>query len=152
MILIAGALSLAAALFAVGAAVSSDEDTPSVAPAPASTQGTDVDGTSAGAGTETTSAAAAAGQSTAAAGSEIAVEIVDFAFGPGELTVPAGSTVVWRNNDGFDHTIAFADDVFPESPVMAQGDTFAMTFAEPGTYAYVCGIHPRMTGSIVVEG
>jgi plastocyanin len=39
------------------------------------------------------------------------------------------------------------EGLFPGS-----GNTFSMTFEEPGTYGYLCILHPWMTGSVVVEG
>lgn len=32
------------------------------------------------------------------------------------------------------------------------GNTFSVTFEKPGTYGYLCILHPWMTGSVVVEG
>lgn len=70
----------------------------------------------------------------------------------GELTVPVGSTLTWTNMDGFEHTIRFTSCVAPESPRLMEGDSYSVTFSEPGTYTYSCGIHPQMVGTIVVEG
>jgi plastocyanin len=39
------------------------------------------------------------------------------------------------------------EGLFPGS-----GNTFSVTFEEPGTYEYICMLHPWMTGSVVVEG
>ena len=119
---LAGVVALVAALFAVGAAVSSQEDEPVAAP------------------------------TTVAAGAAFDVEIAEFAFGPADAVVPVGTTVTWTNNDGFDHTIVAANDAFPESPSLGDGATYSFTFTEPGTYPYICGIHPQMRGTIVVEG
>ena len=88
------------------------------------------------------------GAADAAAGA--AVEIADFAFSPEELTVDAGTTVTWTNADGPPHT-ASADDGSFDSGRLEQGDSYSEAFDEPGTYAYHCEIHPRMTGTIVVE-
>jgi len=119
---LAGVVALVAALFAVGAAVSSQEDEPVAAP------------------------------TTVAAGAAFDVEIAEFAFGPADAVVPVGTTVTWTNNDGFDHTIVAANDAFPESPSLGDGATYSFTFTEPGTYPFICGIHPQMRGTIVVEG
>ena len=84
-----------------------------------------------------------------AAGSE--VHIVDFSFVESTLAVPVGTTVRWVNDDQFDHSIVAADESF-DSGELGKGDQFDQTFAQPGTYAYICGIHPYMSGTIEVTG
>ena len=39
----------------------------------------------------------------------------------------------------------------PESKHLAKGETFSITYAKPGTYDYICGIHNYMTGSVSVK-
>jgi plastocyanin len=79
-----------------------------------------------------------------------AVNVDNFAFVPAELTVPAGTTVTWTNHDEDPHNIVAEGGQF-RSPTMGSGATFSYTFATPGTYAYVCGIHPFMHGTVVVK-
>lgn len=86
---------------------------------------------------------------TTAAAAGTSVSIVDFAFEPNVLEIPAGTTVEWVNNDEFPHTVV-ADDGSFESDTMETGGTFAFEFATPGTFPYICGIHPQMTASITV--
>lgn len=147
--LAAGAVSLAASLFAVGAAISSDDDGGGSAEPVATTE---VVG-SAPVGTDSPTTVAAGGTD-APAGEQVAVEIAGFKFNNGDpVTVAVGTEVVWTNNDSMDHSVEFtADTGIPTSPDMAQGDTYSFTFTEPGTYQYICGIHPQMRGTIVVEG
>lgn len=76
------------------------------------------------------------------------VVIAGFQFSPQSLTVHAGDTVVWINNDAVDHTIVGTG--FSSSPI-GQGESFSQVFNTPGTYDYHCGIHPSMTGQIIVE-
>ena len=45
------------------------------------------------------------------------------------------------------HTTSMAT---PVSPPLAQGDTFSITYPEPGVYPYICGIHISMEGSVEV--
>ena len=73
------------------------------------------------------------------------------AFSPATLTVNAGTAVRWRNNDGREHTVTASNRAF-DSGVMAVGATFTKVFTTPGTYAYLCAIHPDMTGTIAVRG
>lgn len=84
-------------------------------------------------------------------GAEEQVEIVEFAFSPETLTVPAGTTVTWLNSDSVSHTATSDDDVW-DSDTLASGGEFSFTLDEAGTFSYFCKIHPSMTGSIVVEG
>jgi plastocyanin len=75
------------------------------------------------------------------------VVIEDLAFGPETLTITAGETVTWVWNDGaVEHDVK--GDGF-RSEVMSEG-TFSHRFDEPGTYDYVCTLHPNMTGTIEV--
>jgi plastocyanin len=86
---------------------------------------------------------------TEAASGATTVTIADFEFVSETLEVPAGTTVEWVNGDGFPHSIMAEDGSF-QSPDIPPGQTFTFTFTEPGTYNYLCGIHPTMRGTIVV--
>lgn len=77
------------------------------------------------------------------------VVMKNFDFSPMALAVRAGTTVTWKNVDGEPHTVVSVDGKF-RSPALDQNDTYAFEFDKPGTYEYVCSIHPRMTGRIVV--
>ena len=79
----------------------------------------------------------------------VAVQVVDFAFEPGTLTVPAGATVTWTNAGSRPHTVT-ADDGSFDSGRLDPGEQFSQTFDQPGTFAYHCGFHPEMQGEIVV--
>jgi plastocyanin len=78
-----------------------------------------------------------------------AVNIDKFTFVPVTLTVPAGSTVTWTNQDEEPHTVVANDGSF-HSPGMATQGTFSYTFANAGTFDYVCSIHPFMHATVVV--
>lgn len=75
------------------------------------------------------------------------VDIRNFAFLPAELTVPVGTTVTWTNSDSSRHSVKWDDS---ESPVLETRATYERTFDAPGTYAYACGLHPSMQGSVTV--
>ena len=92
--------------------------------------------------TETSSAEATAG----GAG---AVSIVDFAFAPPNLSVAVDSTVTWTNTGDQTHTVKWSDGT-PESSGLTSGATYERTFDAAGTFAYVCGIHGSMAGTITV--
>ena len=74
----------------------------------------------------------------------------NFDFAPMTLTVKAGTTVTWKNTDGEPHTVTSDTGLF-RSGALDQDDTFTFKFDKPGTYKYVCSIHPKMTGTIVVR-
>jgi plastocyanin len=83
-----------------------------------------------------------------AAGAQAKVSITNFAFDPAVLSVKVGTKIVWTNNDIVAHTVTFTD--VANSPVLNRGATFSRTFTAPGTYSYICSIHPFMHGSVVV--
>ena len=78
------------------------------------------------------------------------VTIANFHFNPPVMTVTAGTTVVWANQDDSPHTL-LADDRAFRSAALDTGDKFSYTFAAPGDYHYQCGIHPMMKGEIIVK-
>ncbi|WP_134066941.1 cupredoxin domain-containing protein [Mycobacteroides salmoniphilum] len=79
-----------------------------------------------------------------------AVNIENFAFNPPTLTVPAGTTVTWTNKDEEPHNVVAEDGTFRSPGMDAQG-TFSYQFSKAGTYQYVCGIHPFMKATVVVQ-
>ena len=85
-----------------------------------------------------------------AAASAATVDIDNFKFAPATLTVTAGTTVVWKNEDDSPHRIGDKDGTF-KSAALDTDDTFSHTFATPGVYPYICTIHPYMVGKIVVK-
>jgi len=78
------------------------------------------------------------------------VKVDNFSFGPATLTVAVGTTVTWTNRDDIPHTIVSNDKVF-KSKVLDTDEKFSFTFAKAGAYSYFCSIHPKMTGSVVVQ-
>ncbi len=79
------------------------------------------------------------------------VSIANFAFSPDTLTVKAGTTVKWTNNDTTTHTVT-ADDTSFDSGNLDPGKSFSFTFKQAGTFSYHCSIHPTMKAKIVVTG
>ena len=79
-----------------------------------------------------------------------AVTIHNFAFGPQVVTVKAGTTVHWTNNDTEAHTVTSDTGAF-KSPVLQPGAGYSFTFTKPGTYSYYCTIHPFMKAKVVVS-
>jgi amicyanin len=77
------------------------------------------------------------------------VEIANFKFAPPDLTVAAGTTVIWKNADDSPHRVADIGGAYA-SPALDTEGSFSHTFAAPGVYAYICSLHPYMKGKIVV--
>jgi plastocyanin len=78
------------------------------------------------------------------------IAIKDFMFAPTSLKIKAGTAVMWINKDDEPHTIVSETGLFRSGGVDTN-ETFVYTFEKPGTYHFVCTIHPRMVGTIVVE-
>ncbi|HEV2099288.1 MAG TPA: cupredoxin family copper-binding protein [Stellaceae bacterium] len=86
----------------------------------------------------------------AAAAKTATINIDNFAFAPPDLSVAAGTTVTWKNEDDSPHRVAEANNAF-SSAALDTDDSFSHTFAKPGVYKYFCSIHPYMVGKIVVK-
>jgi plastocyanin len=77
------------------------------------------------------------------------VHIKDFAFKPPTVTIHAGETVLFVNDDGDAHTVSATDKSF-DSGGLDTNERWRHTFAKAGTYSYFCELHPYMKGTIVV--
>jgi plastocyanin len=77
------------------------------------------------------------------------IKIANFDFGPATITVPAGTSVTWTNNDDDAHSVVADDKAFRSAP-LDTGESYSFTFATPGAYAYHCGLHPQMHGKVIV--
>ena len=102
----------------------------------------------------TTTTEATTTETPAPATAEVSIE--GFLFEPESLTVEAGTTVTWTNQDRILHTVTAGT---PEQPgdrfdgdLDGAGSTFSVTFDEPGTYEYFCDRHNHMRGTITVDG
>lgn len=79
---------------------------------------------------------------------------------PAKIAVPAGTTVVWKNNDDAPHTVTSGSVDCPglcwgldfESGIMRLDDEYSFTFIEPGIHHYLCSLHPWMVGTVTVLG
>jgi plastocyanin len=78
------------------------------------------------------------------------VVMQDLSFQPGDITVEVGTEVTWTNEDGVTHTTTSEDTAW-DSGDLSSGETFSHTFDVPGSYAYVCDIHPTMQATVTVE-
>jgi len=85
--------------------------------------------------------------STASAATTHQIPIAKYAYQPATMTVHVGDVVTWTNQDQAAHDVA--GGTF-HSPMLAQGQSWSFTFTQPGTFDYVCSVHPDMRAQIVV--
>jgi plastocyanin len=84
------------------------------------------------------------------------VGMMNIQFEPGDVTIKAGETVTWTNDEGVAHDVDKTSGPgaqFSSGPEggMMEGDTFEHTFDQAGTYEYVCRVHaPGMAGTVEV--
>ena len=89
-------------------------------------------------------------------GAAVATSVVDlpksYRFAPEAISVAAGTTVTWNNNDNFTHSVQFLDGGLPTEPLLMQpGASSTFRFESPGTYSYLCHLHPQdMRGTVTV--
>jgi plastocyanin len=74
-----------------------------------------------------------------------------FRFSPSSITVGAGETVTWTNNGSAPegHNVSGGG---LGSPTLHNGQSYSHTFTSPGTFSYICSIHPFMKGTVIVQG
>ena len=79
------------------------------------------------------------------------IVIKGFNFSPMVLTVKSGEKITWINRDEEPHTVVSVDKQFKKSTALDTDQEFTITAGAPGTYTYFCSVHPKMTGTIIVE-
>jgi YVTN family beta-propeller protein len=78
------------------------------------------------------------------------VSISNFAFSPKSLTVGAGQSVTFTNNDSVAHTTTTSSAW--DSGDIQPGASYRLSVpSTAGTYAFHCSIHPFMTGTLIVQ-
>jgi plastocyanin len=92
----------------------------------------------------------AAAPATAAAPTRAEVNVQFSAYGPSQLDVLPGATVVWSNVSTRTHTVTAYDGTF-DSGHLSPEARFRVTFARVGSYQYHCSIHPSIKGEIDVR-
>jgi plastocyanin len=78
------------------------------------------------------------------------VSIDGLAFLPDPIVVAAGTTVRWTNHDAVPHTVTSNPAGLFNSGTLLPGESFEYRFDTPGSYSYICTIHPSMTGTVIV--
>lgn len=104
--------------------------------------------------TESASLAAPEGAKTT---EETVVKITAAGFSPKDVTIKAGATVTWMNEDTAVHTVNSAvhptHQVYPPLNLgnIQPGGKVSLTFPTAGTYKYHDHLNPSLTGSVIVE-
>ncbi len=78
------------------------------------------------------------------------IDIKEFRYAPTTLTVPVGATVTWINHDEEPHTVTSTTGRFG-SAGLEHDEHFVQRFDTPGTYAYMCALHPHMRATVIVK-
>ena len=86
-----------------------------------------------------------------AAAATVTVRIVADGFRPASVTIAAGDSVTWRNDDRVNHQVVADNGAFA-SPILRRGQSFTFTFRAAGTYRYRDALEPRERGTIRVTG
>jgi plastocyanin len=82
------------------------------------------------------------------------VDMKNIQFVPKAVTISKGQTIEWKNADSVTHNVTEQKGPGGKkfaSPNVNGGQTFKHTFAKPGTYDYVCTIHPNQAGTVTVR-
>jgi plastocyanin len=77
------------------------------------------------------------------------VKIRNFKFEPANLAIAVGKTVQFINVDEEPHTATATDGTF-NSKALDTNQTWNYTATKPGTYPYICSVHPFMKGTLTV--
>jgi plastocyanin len=81
--------------------------------------------------------------------SQVTVDISDFDFLPRDLTIKAGTSVTWVNHDLAPHDATDVGGSWATAMLNPQ-ESDTLTFDSPGSYKYLCSIHPAMTASLTI--
>src|SRR3989344_3061728 len=88
---------------------------------------------------------------------EVTVDMSTFLFKPRNIRISPGTKVTWTNSDPIDHYIntdshpAHTYYVPQNSRAISKGQTYSVTYTNPGIYPYHCSAHfHTMKGSILV--
>ncbi|MFJ2665074.1 plastocyanin/azurin family copper-binding protein [Nocardia fluminea] len=82
----------------------------------------------------------------------LTVEVGDMRYAPADATIKVGETVTWKFSDKVPHNVQGIGDkaMGLNSPIFDKGE-WSYTFTQPGTYRYMCTLHPDMRGTITVS-
>lgn len=83
---------------------------------------------------------------------EVVVELYKMKFIPAQITIEQGDTVVWKNVEKRQYHNVWFKQFFSEEPdYIFPDEQYQLTFDKKGSFDYVCGPHPKMTGVVIVK-
>src|SRR6266567_6176757 len=75
-----------------------------------------------------------------------------FIFSPSSVTVPPGSTIIFKNHSQTPHTATQTNGTkFDSGNLPAMTGTYTFKLTNPGTYKYNCTYYPNIPGTIIVQ-
>jgi plastocyanin len=77
------------------------------------------------------------------------INILGFKFGPEKAVTAAGKPVTWTNADDSPHQIEIKGK--GKTGVMLKGQSASLAVVDPGSYEYICSLHPAMKGTLEVK-
>ncbi|MGS2808758.1 cupredoxin domain-containing protein [Nocardia sp. MW-W600-9] len=82
----------------------------------------------------------------------LTIDVTGMKYSPADATIKVGETVTWKFSDKAPHNVQGIGDkaMGINSPIIDKGE-WSYTFTQPGTYRYLCSLHPDMRGSITVS-
>ena len=87
-----------------------------------------------------------------ATAAEVELRQKNKAFSKTEITIKAGDTVKFPNDDPFFHNIfSLSETQMFDLGSYPQGESREVTFSTPGVVEVECAIHPQMRANIVIE-
>jgi len=92
-----------------------------------------------------------AGAASTATTGNVTVEIRKGSFSTRNVTINQDDSVTWKNVDKVNHQVVANGGQFA-SPILTPGKTYTFTFRHGGTIHYHDGLHPSITGTVVVKG
>lgn len=85
-----------------------------------------------------------------AAATSTQLTAADFQFQPSDVTVAAGGSIEFVNEDDAKHSFTASDANIDQDVDPKASATVDVADAEPGTYDYVCKYHSDMTGTLEI--
>src|SRR5205807_3345311 len=71
-------------------------------------------------------------------------------FQPQSVTVAPGASLTWTNDTDVPHNVVFTDASVKSSDLFDKGKSFTTSIDHPGSYPYICSVHPDMKATVVV--